>query len=120
MNKRLSLAAAALGLVAVVASPSAALADEIANLDTATSQGITWVGATVSAGDHDGVSIKIFHVSGTKRNLWQRCNFNFSGTGTYRCGLDSATGSLAHEQGGRWVAKAFVDGHLVARHSFSL
>lgn len=120
MKKRLSLAAAALVLIAIVAGPSVALAAETTGLDTSTTHGITWVDATFAAGDHDDVSIKIFHVTKRSKSLWQRCNFDFTGAGTYRCGLDSETGSLAQEQRGRWVAKAFVDGSLVARQGFSL
>lgn len=119
MKKNISLALAALGFAAVIAAPSAALAAEAAALDTTTSAGITWVEATVPAGDHAKVTIKIINVSERSSRVWQRCSFSFTGTGTYRCGLDSEAGSLAHEQGGRWVAKAFVDGEQVARQTFS-
>lgn len=120
MKKVISLAVTALGLTIVMANPSVALAQEVVNLDASSSEGITWVDATFAAGDHDDVSIKIFNVTKRSKSLWQRCNFNFTGTGTYRCGLDSEAGSLADQKGGRWVAKAFVDGRMVARHGFSL
>ena len=120
MKKITSLAVTALGLTIVIANPSVALAEEAVNLDASLSEGITWVDATFAAGDHDDVSIKIFNVTKRSKSLWQRCNFDYTGIGTYRCGLDSETGSLAQEQSGRWVAKAFSDGVLLAREGFSL
>ena len=119
MKKNISLALAALGVTAVIAAPTGALAAEAATLDTTTSAGITWVDATVPAGDHAKVTIKIINVSERSSSVWQRCTFNFTGTGNYRCGIDSGAGSLAHEQGGRWIAKAFVDGEQIARKAFS-
>jgi len=118
MKKTLSLALAALGFAAIVA-PSAAFAGAGAGLTTITTEGITWVEAQVPAGDHAKVAIKIFSVGGGSKALWQRCSFTFTGTGSYRCGIDSGRGSLAAERDGRWVAKAFVDGRQVARESFS-
>lgn len=118
MKKTLSLAIAALGFAAIVA-PTTAFAAEAADLATTTTEGITWVEAAVPAGNHSTVAIKIYKIDGGTKSLWQRCNFDFTGTGSYRCGIDSEVGSMAAENDGRWVAKAFVDGRQVARQAFS-
>ena len=118
MKKSLSLTLAALGFAAIFA-PTTAVAAEAADLATTTTEGITWVEAAVPAGDHDKVAIKIYNVGGGSTSLWQRCSFTFTGTGTYRCGIDTEAGSLAAEHDGRWVAKAFVDGNQVTRHAFT-
>ena len=118
MKKTLSLALAALGFAAIFA-PTTAVAAETAGLATTTTMGITWVEAVMPAGDHDKVAIKIYKVDDGSKSLWQRCSFNFTGIGSYRCGIDSETGSMAAEHDGQWVAKAFVDGRQVARHGFT-
>ena len=118
MKKALSLSLAALGFAAIFA-PTAAVATETADLAATTTMGITWVEAAMPAGDHDKIAIKIYKVDGGSKSLWQRCSFNFTGIGSYRCGIDSEAGSLAAEHDGQWVAKAFVDGRQVARHRFT-
>lgn len=119
MKKTLSLAIAALSLAAIIA-PTTAFAAETAEVSTSTTDAITWVEVAVPAGDHAKVSVKIFNVEDGSKALWQRCGFSFTGAGTYRCGIDSDAGSMAAEQDGSWVAKAFVDGRQVARQTFSL
>lgn len=121
MKNRIALALTTLAVVAVLA-PSAALAQEapVGPLAVSEAEGITWVDATLPAGDNSTVEIKILKQRKGADRMWQRCAFRFAGAGDYRCGFDSASGSLAAAQSGSWVAKVSVDGTQVSRLRFSL
>lgn len=85
------------------------------------STGILWVEATLSATDADSVRVEIFSPRARgPRQLWQRCKFNFSGAGTYRCGIDVAPGTLARREAGTWTTSVTIDGAKVATARFSV
>ena len=121
MKNRIALALTTVALAALLA-PAAAVAQEApaAPLAVSRAQGITWVDASLPAGEHSKVQIKILRETKRSTRLWQRCDFSFSGAATYRCGLDSGSGSAAAARSGDWVAKVFLDGAQVSKLSFSL
>ena len=121
MKNRIALALTATALAAVLA-PAAAVAQEAPIVPVAVSQagGITWVDASLPAGEHSKVQIKVFKRTKGSDRMWQRCDFNFSGAGEYRCGLDSGSGSPVAARSGNWIAKVFVDGAQVSKLGFSL
>ena len=121
MKNRIAIALSALA-VSVALAPTAAVAQEapVAPVTVSETDGITWVDATLPAGDSSTVEIKILKQRKGADRMWQRCDFRFSGAGDYRCGFDSGSGSLASAQSGNWVAKVSVDGTQVSRLRFSL
>jgi len=52
------------------------------------------------------------------RQLWQSCNMEYVGLGTYRCGLDISGSTPARSMSGKWLGKLKVDGQRVAGVSF--
>jgi hypothetical protein len=80
----------------------------------------TWLQGSIEQGEFSTVVIKIVTKDGAQSRVWQKCSFAYSGAGDYRCGIDSAAGSLAADQTSSWVAKVSVDGRQVARQSFTL
>ncbi|MGH2776369.1 MAG: hypothetical protein ACRDJT_13180 [Actinomycetota bacterium] len=56
-------------------------------------------------------------VSG-KRRLWQFCDMEYVGLGTYRCGLDVGGSTPAKSMNGRWLGKLKVDGKRVGAVRF--
>lgn len=121
MKNRIALALTTLAITVVLA-PTTALAQEApaALVTVSEAGGITWVDASLPAGDNSKVEIKILKLRKGADRMWQRCDFRFSGAGDYRCGFDSSSGSLAASQAGNWVAKVFVDGARISRLTFSL
>ena len=53
-----------------------------------------------------------------KRQLWQFCNMDYVGLGTYRCGLDVSASTPAKSMDGKWVGKLKVDGKRVGAVRF--
>lgn len=121
MKNRIALALTAVAVTAVLA-PTAAFAQEApaASVTITQAGAITWVDASLPAGEHSDVQIKILKLKKGADRVWQRCDFDFSGAGTYRCGFESGAGSLAAAQSGTWMAKVFVDGDQVSKLKFSL
>jgi hypothetical protein len=116
-----SLVVAVSGMSAIV--PLAAGAAEAPTGDVRTwvdHNDILWIEASVAAGDADVVKINVRTPAqdGT-RELWQRCRFEFSSAGTYRCGIDVGDGSLARRRLGNWVAGVALDGNPLDRAYFS-
>src|SRR5688500_15246196 len=103
MLKKICLTVAA-GLITVLIPTAAQAATTVDGNTVATttdSTSILWVEASLTATDGDTVSVEIFSPRNAgPRVLWQRCKFNFTGTGTYRCGIDVASGSLAQRENG--------------------
>ncbi|MDP9069501.1 MAG: hypothetical protein M3N53_14325 [Actinomycetota bacterium] len=123
MKKTAALSVAAFGLSAMLGSPTGAFAgtgSAPSRLTLSVSEGVTWVQLHLEAGDHSDVSIKIFKVRKRRDRLWQRCDLNYSGAGTYRCGLDSSRRPFVRSERGRWIAEALVDDLLIARQEFTL
>jgi hypothetical protein len=81
---------------------------------------ITWVHGAVATGDFSNVQIKLLSNDGGENRVWQKCNYSYTGAGTYVCGIDSGAGSLAQDQSSKWVAKVSVDGSQIGRQSFTL
>jgi hypothetical protein len=79
----------------------------------------TWVHGSFD-GDYSSIEIKVISKDGGRTSLWQKCTFDYSGAGSYRCGIDTAEGSLADLQAGSWVAKISADGTPLARQSFRI
>jgi hypothetical protein len=123
MLKKISLTIAA-GLVALLV-PVTAQAGSLergATVEVSTDPtDIVWVEASLEDTDAEHVQVQIFSPKhGGPRELWQRCKFRFSGAGTYRCGIDVAEGTSAHNQTGTWVTSVTVDGAPVASTKFSV
>ncbi|CAN5568979.1 hypothetical protein BH20ACT23_BH20ACT23_11520 [soil metagenome] len=53
-----------------------------------------------------------------KRQLWQFCNMDYVGLGTYRCGLDVGGSTPARSMDGKWLGKLKVDGKRVGKVTF--
>lgn len=115
----LALSATALATLTFFAAPAMA-ASEPAQIARAVDGDIMWFDATVGEGDASRIVTKIYapSASGKGRSLWQRCSFNSTGAGTYRCGIDVAAGSLAAERKGTWMVRVVVDGTTLAQSSF--
>jgi hypothetical protein len=100
-----------------VAGPNAAAA----TVATEVQDEIFWVAASVEQSDVSSLQIRILTPKANgKRSVFQKCIFNFSGTGEYRCGIDVAEGSIASKKSGTWTTKVLVDGAVTDRISFSL
>lgn len=99
-----------------IAAPAAA-----ATVATEVEDEILWVAASVEESDVSSLEIRILTPkTNGKRQVFQKCIFNFSGLGEYRCGIDVAEGSIASEKSGDWTTKVFVDGVVTDRTSFAL
>ena len=99
-----------------MAAPAAA-----ASVATEVKDDILWVAASVEQADVSSLEVRILTPkSNGKRSVFQKCIFNFQGTGEYRCGIDVAEGSIASEKSGNWTTKVFVNGAVTDRISFSL
>lgn len=83
---------------------------------------VLWIEA--SLGQPDGTSLRIDinapRVKRAGRILWQRCEFVYSGSGTYRCGIDVGPGSLTGPRSATWLAEVVLDGERVAKKRFSV
>jgi hypothetical protein len=53
-----------------------------------------------------------------ERRLWQSCDMEYVGLGTYRCGLDVSGKTPARSMDGKWLGKLKVDGRSVAALKF--
>lgn len=93
-----------------------------ATVTTETSDDILWVVASVEQPQVKSLEIRILtpRTKGEGRKVFQRCIFNFQGTGDYRCGIDVAAGSIATKHQGEWITKVLIDGAVSARTEFSL
>ena len=99
-----------------MAAPAAA-----ATVATTIEDEILWVAASVEESDVSSLEVRILTPKANgKRSVFQKCIFNFQGTGEYRCGIDVAEGSIAQEKSGSWVTKVSVDGAVTDRINFSL
>lgn len=118
MIKRLWTLGALLVAMMVLSGTSAHAS---AAVEVTSTQGTTWASATTTE-VVEGLQVKLYTPKGDsgRRTLWQKCTFSGAYVGTYRCGIDSAQGSLAQKLEGRWVAKVFAGGVRVARTTFTL
>lgn len=75
---------------------------------------VVWVQMDLPQINANNVRIEILtpQVDG-ERQLWQSCNMEYVGPGTYRCGLDVSSGSPARSMEGKWLGKLKVDGDRV-------
>jgi hypothetical protein len=48
-----------------------------------------------------------------KRQLWQYCDMEYVGLGTYRCGLDVTGATPARTMDGQWLGTFKVDGNRI-------
>lgn len=116
MKRFLGAVAALTTALVLTGSPASAQVAIDVQRDGAT----TWVNGSVEQGDFSKVAIKVFTKEDGKLRLWQKCSYNYSGAGTYLCGLDSSAGSLAQEQNENWIAKISLDGEQLARQGFEI
>ena len=101
--------------------PAAAHAEAAeASVETTTTDDILWVEADLTAAEADSLKIRISAPGKKTRKAFQTCSFNFSGAGTYRCGIDVAEGSIASKLTGTWTSKVIVDGAVTAQAEFTL
>ena len=123
MFARLSLGLVAAALSSLPATAAASQAPERpVGLSVTIDEGeVLWVEATVGAGTSP-VDLKILTPrKNGHRRVFQRCSFAAVGAGTYRCGLDVGSGSIAGSLGGDWAARAVGTGKTVlGRLTFSL
>ena len=99
-----------------MAAPAAA-----ATVETTIENEILWVAASVEEADVSSLEVRILTPKANgKRSVFQKCIFNFSGLGEYRCGIDVAKGSVASKKSGNWTTQVLVDGEVADRTSFSL
>ena len=119
MNKigLLLVVASAMTMVAAPANAAELPAPEILTMHR-DGDDIMW--AEVSLSGSEGV-VRI-HIRAPRKERgsarWQDCSFGDTSEGTYRCGMDVAAGSIAAAHGGKWFARATVDGVVVDRESF--
>ncbi len=109
--------------IGLAATPSpAAASPQIASIGRVLQDDILWIESTIEQLDADTIQIRIFAPTrnATKKILWQRCTFDYSGAGTYRCGLDVAAGSRAKRRSGTWSAQLLIDGIVVAAFRYSV
>ena len=108
-----------LGVAAVtvlIASPaSAAVSQEVVR-----SGATLWTEATVDGAGVVTVTIMAPQADGEGREVWQRCRFQATEAGTYRCGIDVSEGSLAAARKGVWTSKVSVDGTMFSKMRFSI
>jgi hypothetical protein len=80
---------------------------------------VIWVRMDLPQINANNVRIEIHtpQVNGD-RQLWQFCNMEYVGLGTYRCGLDVSPGSPTRNMEGKWLGKLKVDGDRVGSVSF--
>lgn len=105
-----------------VAPAAAASANPVARLESVVIDDILWLEASLPDATADVVKIEVRapYRDDTRHLLWQRCTLPYSGSGSYRCGIDISEGSLAHKRNGCWKAKVIVDGKPAGRATFLL
>lgn len=120
--KKIGTLALSLCFTGLLLQGSALAAPAAATVATEVQDEILWVAATVEQSEVGSLEIRIFtpKANGKKRSVFQRCTFNFQGTGEYRCGIDVAKGSIASKKSGRWISKVLVDGSVTDRTAFAL
>jgi hypothetical protein len=52
------------------------------------------------------------------RQLWQSCEMEYVGLGTYRCGLDVSGATPARSMDGKWLGNLKLDGNRVDSVTF--
>jgi len=111
---------AAFLVYSMVGTPSVSQAGELSVAGSVVRDGnVIWVQMDLNRINARNVRIEIFtpKVNG-ERQLWQFCNMQYVGPGTYRCGLGVGSGSPARNMDGRWLGKLKVDGVRVGSVSF--
>ena len=121
--KRNTICFLVLTVLATLLAPATASATEAeATVGvTMSKDDILWVETSLDAGNASSLKVKLF--SPKKRaghRVFQVCRFNFSGAGTYRCGIDVAAGSIATKAEGSWKVRVLIDGEVANREGFSL
>lgn len=118
MIKKLALVTV-LAVLAIVQVGPVAHAQEMPALLVREEAGITWADASTDGGNVRVVFLTPKSEKG-RRQLWQACRFSSTLAGTYQCGIDTSSGSLASNREGAWLVKVFIDGTLGARGTFAL
>jgi hypothetical protein len=109
-----ALVAAAVALVLFPGTASAA-----PRVEVTTGGGISWVNATVET-KAERVQVRILTPARSgRRQLWQSCRYSSAVPGTYRCGIDTSSGSPARARKGTWLATLVVNGTRVASQRFT-
>ena len=118
----LALLTTALATISMFAAPAMAETLPTAEVTQSSDNGIVWFEANVAEAEGSQVVTKIFapNAKGSKQSLWQRCNFSFSGAGTYRCGIDMSAGSLASERNGVWTVRVISAETVLTQSNFRL
>jgi hypothetical protein len=80
---------------------------------------VRWVQMNLPATKARKVRIELLtpKVNG-KRQLWQFCDMDYVGLGTYRCGLDVGGSTPAKSMDGKWLGRLKVDGRDVGTVAF--
>ena len=117
MRKKIWLQALVAAAVALMLFPGTASA--ASRVEVTTGGRISWVNATVET-EAERVQVRIFAPARRgRRQLWQTCRFSSAVPGTYRCGIDTSSGSPAQARKGKWLATLVVDGTRVASRRFT-
>ncbi len=125
MFRRILVAACltSVGLTSMTALP--ALAEEASlsgMVQTQIQDEVLWIEAFPSQVDGNSLQIRVYasRVKRAGRILWQRCEFEYSGPGTYRCGIDVSPGSQTANRSATWRAAVVLDDTLLAKKRFSI
>jgi hypothetical protein len=111
---------AAFLVYSMVATPGVSQAGELqVEGSVVRNDNVIWVRMDLPQINANTVRIEIHtpEVNGN-RQLWQYCNMEYVGLGTYRCGLDVSSGSPTRNMEGKWLGKLKVDGDRVGSVSF--
>ena len=92
---KMRVVAISVASLAILAWPASARAE--ATIDVARDTEIVWVEAGSDGTGGFKVTILTPREDG-KRRVWQRCSFDGSVAGTYRCGIDAGPGSMAADR----------------------
>ena len=118
MRKKIWLQALVASAVALMLFPGSASA--ASRVEVTTGGRISWVNATVDT-EAKRVQVRILTPARSgRRQVWQSCRYSSAVPGTYRCGIDTSSGSPARARKGTWLATLVVDGTRVASQRFGL
>lgn len=118
MVKKIALVAVSAALLSSLLG-SAAQAAGSTTIEFREEAGITWADASSQGGSVRVVFLTPKTEKG-RRHVWQACRFSSTLAGTYQCGIDTSSGSLAAKREGAWLVKVFVNGELGSKARFSL
>jgi hypothetical protein len=112
----------ALLVISSFAGPAAAEEVEVGpRLETRQEGKLLWIDAVIPEMEASHVVVKLMAPDRSgQRTLWQRCEFGYTGAGTYSCGFQVGPGSDSARTPGVWAARLVADGVLLDRLTFDV